>query len=290
MMRRLVLAGCLATALDAGAALNDVFPTDYGALSVGNTALTTYLYHRNFDSLYTRGNRVLTGDLQADVAALRAVHFLRVADYIVAPMVVLPYSTTQSDGAMRQVLKETASGMGDFRFGATAWAYSRPETRDHLAVTLVFTAPTGEYETKRAVNPGDNRWKTTLAIGWIHGLGERWTVEVIPELAWYGSNDSFNGTLRQEQASTRSLTGYLRYRVQPGVEVFVGGQVNGGGETTVNGIPQNNGLHNSHRESLGMVVGLNKNTQLIARYTRENAVENGLRLADEAALRLLLRF
>lgn len=290
MMRRVLLASCLAVALDAGAALNDVMPTDYGALPNDSTVVTGYFYHRNYDSLYSRGNRVLTGELRSDVAALRVVRFFRIAGHSVAPMVVLPYSTTRSDGNMRQMLKETASGMGDFRFGGTVWLVNQPATRDFLAATLVFTAPTGDYDSKRAVNPGDNRWKTALSVGWMHGLGERWTVEVIPELAWYGANDSYNGTLRQEQAHTRSLTSYLRYRVQPDLAVFVGGQLNGGGENTVNGIAQNNAVHNSHRESLGVLWAMDKNTQLIARYTRENAVDNGLRLADEYLLRLLMRF
>ena len=283
------LCAALFSVANAEAAVNDVFPGDYAALPPGTTVVTAYLYDREFDSLYTRGQRVADGKLQTSIAALRLVRYYQLGDYTVAPVLVLPYAVSRSEGNLRRSLGDGSDGFVDFRAGITAWLINRPQTRDYLGVSLVTFIPTGTYSPTHAINPGDNRWKTTLGVGAMHGFGERWTLEALPELAWYGANESYLGNRRLEQQPGYALTSYLRYRVLPASEIFVGGQINGGGETEINGIAQNNVLH-SRRAMAGLSYMITPKSQLIVRYAHETSTDNGLHLSDEVALRWAIGF
>lgn len=273
----------------ANAAVNDIFPGDYAALPAGTTAITAYLYGREFDSFYARGQRVAEGKLQSSIAALRFVRYYRLGDYTLAPVAVVPYAISRTEGNLRRALGDGSDGFVDFRLGGTVWLVNQPQTRDYLGLTLVTFVPTGTYSSTRAINAGENRWKTTLGLGAIHGFGERWTLDVAPELAWYGANDSYLGNRRLEQQPTWALTAYLRYRALPGTDIFVGGQVNGGGETEINGVAQNNVLH-SRRAMLGLTYATSRTSQLIVRYAHETSTNNGLHLSDEVALRWSVGF
>lgn len=276
-------------ATGAGAAVNDIFPGDYAALPEGATVITAYLVSREYDSLYSRGQRVADGKLQSTVAALRFVRYYRLGDYTVAPVFVLPYTVNHVEGNLRRALGEGSDGFVDARLGGTVWLVNRPQTRDYLGLTLITFVPTGTYSSARAINAGENRWKTTLGLGGIHGFGDRWTLDVAPELAWYGANDSYIGNRRLEQQPSFAFTSYLRYRVLPNTEILVGGQINGGGETEINAIAQNNVLH-SRRTMIGLTYSPSRTTQLIARYTHETSTDNGLHLSDEVALRWSIGF
>ncbi|MFA7241038.1 MAG: transporter [Sulfuricellaceae bacterium] len=284
----MALAG-LFLATGAGAAVNDIFPGDYAALPQGVTVITAYFFDREYDSLYSQGQRVADGKLQSNVAAVRFVRYYRLGDYTVAPVAVLPYAMSHVTGDLRSALGDGSDGFVDARLGGTLWLVDNPQTRDYLGLTLITFIPTGDYISTRAVNAGENRWKTTLGLGGVHGISERWTLDVTPELAWYGANESYLGNLRLEQQPTYALTGYLRYRALPDTEFFVGGQVNGGGETEINGIAQKNVLH-SRRALVGLTYSPSPAMQLIARYARETSTDNGLHLSNEVALRWTMGF
>ena len=279
----------LLLATGAAAAVNDLFPGDYAALPEGVTTVSAYLFDREYDSLYSRGQRVAEGNLQCDIAALRLVHYYRLGAYTVAPVAVLPYSVSRSEGNLRTRLGDGSDGFIDLRLGGTIWFVNQAQSRDYLGLTLITFMPTGTYSATRAINAGENRWKTTLGLGGIHGLGNRWTLDVAPELAWYGANDSYLGNKRLEQRPSLALSAYLRYRALPDTEIFVGAQANGGGATEINGIAQNNALH-SQRAMLGLTYSPSRTTQLIARYSHETSTDNGLHLSDEVALRWSIGF
>ncbi len=270
----------------AQAAVNDVFPGDYTPLPAGLTVGTGYFYHREYEGPYLRGRRLTEDRMVSQVTAARLVRYGQWGNTPVAALVVLPYSENHVDGdALRAALgTASASGLADVRVGATAWLYNRPEHKHYLALSAIVFAPSGTYSGTRTLNPGENRWKGTLSLGWSRAFSERWVVDLSPELGWYGTNDDYAVGRRQEQAMTAALTGYARYRIQPGLELFAGGQWNRGGETTLNGVPQRNAQH-SERAMLGLTWSPTRMSQIILRYSRDTGSQNGLRLSDELALR-----
>ena len=80
------------------------------------------------------------------------------------------------------------------------------------------------------------------------------------------------------------MTGYLRWRVSPAWHVHVGGQVNRGGETRINGVDQRNPANND-RVMAGMSWLLPEQQQIVLRFARDMALDNGFRTDREILLR-----
>lgn len=277
----------LAAAGAAHAAVNDVFPGDYTALPEGAFVSTYYLFHREFSGPYAGGRALLDGSVRADVAALRLVKYAKVGNYAVAPMMVLPLSDMHTSGApLPALVGDKASGFGDLRFGATAWLINEPERRHYFGMTGVVFAPTGAYRADRVLNVGENRWKFAINLGWVRALGDKWTIDLSPELVWYGANDDYLRGKRLEQKTSLAFTAYLRHHLNATTQLFAGGQINDGGETVLNGVAQRNEPENP-RLYLGMTRNLGGGSQVILRYGRDTAIRSGLKMDNEFALRLL---
>lgn len=105
-----------------------------------------------------------------------------------------------------------------------------------------------------------------------------------PEIALYGDNDEYVGNRRLEQRISYALTGYLRWRLDPAWHVHLGGQLNRGGETRINGFDQGNPA-NSNRLMAGMSFFLPEQQQLILRFARDSDIDNGFRTGREFLLR-----
>lgn len=271
----------------ANAAVNEVFPGDYTALPEGTFLATYYLYHRESSGPYASDKRLMDGSVRTDVAAFRMVKYLKAGDYTVAPMLVLPVSDAHASGAsLPALVGDKASGFGDLRLGATVWLINNPDKRNYLGVTGVVFAPTGAYRSDRVLNIGENRWKFALNVGWIGALSEKWTLDLSPELVWYGTNDNYAGGARLEQKTSLAFTAYVRHHLSPTTQLFAGAQLNDGGETVLNGTAQRNEPDNP-RLYLGVTQFLSATSQVIARYGRDTSIHSGFKTDDEFALRFL---
>jgi hypothetical protein len=274
-----------AYAMAAGAALNDVMPGDFVALSAGRGVTTTYLYDRHQEGTWSKGMR--QGNLVADsqVVGLRLSRFYEVGGVTVSPVAVAGFTATNLSGTLPAWVSHHRSGFADMRFGLTGWFINDATSRHYLGLNLMTFWPSGRYENSEIANPGENRRRQALTLGWIKGLGHGWTVELTPELAWYGTTDrSFPGNVKMEQSRTVSLTGYVRHRFTPALEGFVGMQANEGGETKLNGIPQNNPIH-GRRSYVGGTWTVNAGNLLTLRYGEDDSVTTGVKTTHEIVAR-----
>lgn len=275
-------------AIPCSAAVNDVFPTDYVALPEGFNTATLYYFDRTQTGPYSNGQNLRDWKTHASIAALRLTRSMKVAGMSVSPMVVVPYSDSSiSGGAIPATVQLSTAGMADSRVGATLWFYNDAALRRYLAVNATLVMPTGSYDPNPNIllNPGENRYRQVLSLGWIHGFGDNLTLDVTPEIAWYGDNANFQGSKHLEQAPTYALTGYLRYQFTPDWRAFVGYQANHGGETRINAIAQKNAI-NSNRLYLGGTYRLTPTSFADFRYTQGLNFVNGFVLRDELALRI----
>lgn len=280
----------LASAMPAQAAVNDIFPGDFAALPEGAHAATLYYFHREFEGWHAKGEKRAPGTVRSDVAALRWVRYGRLGGFKVAPVAVVSASDTRvAEGPLRTALGTGAQGFGDLRLGASLWLIERPESGDFLGVTALLMPPTGTYRSGQALNIGENRWKATLNLGWVGKPAAKWTFDISPEIAWYGSNDDYVGERHLEQRPSWALTAYLRHHPRPGLQLFAGAQANGGGETRIDGIPQDNAAGNM-RQYLGLAWVPAPSNQLALRYGRDSAIRNGLLNQHEVTLRLVRVF
>lgn len=280
----------LVWAATAQAALNDIFPADFVAPAEGKTAVATYLYDTDLNGTWNKGIHQGNLTVNQQAAALRISHVYQVGDTKIAPVTVMSGGSVDATGTLPKTVSRHASGYGDLRLGVSTWAIDDVEHRHYLGINLMTTWPTGRYDSNELLNTGENRHHVGLTVGWIKGLGNRWTMELFPEIAWHGPIDRrYPGASRLEQSRTESLTGYLRYRITPELDGFVGFQANEGGETSVNGVAQHNPIH-SRREYVGSTWTLDKANRLNFRYGRDESVYTGLKVSQELAARWLRIF
>jgi hypothetical protein len=276
---------CLLMPVAGYAAVNDVLPGDYYPLQPGQTSLTAYAYDRELQGPYAGGRKTFDGRIDSTILSLRAARFFQIGDTTLAGVVVLPWSDTQTAPApLATALGAKAQGLSDLRLGLTAWLINDKTTAHYLGLSGMLLAPTGEYNAQQVLNAGENRWRYVLSAGWQKDITPRFLVELSPEIAFYGDNDNYAGNRRLEQRTSQALTGYLRWRISPAWHVHVGGQLNRGGETRINGVDQHNPANND-RVMAGISWFLPGQQQVILRVARDTAIDNGFGTGREILLR-----
>ena len=172
---------------------------------------------------------------QADVGIARFVHYTELAGFTIAPQVLLPAVSVEVGGKGSTV---STDGISDPILGLPVWLVNRPEQRLYFAVTPYLHLPLGRYNSNRALNPGENRWKFTLQGGLSVGLGEKTTLDVIGDAQWFGNNRSIAGGGHLEQNVLYSLQPQLTYQLAPGLTSSLGVYHVWGGATQVRGVDQ----------------------------------------------------
>lgn len=291
MRRHLLGSSLLILGMSANAAINDVLPADFFPLATGTTTLAIYAYDRQFGGPYSRGKKLLDGELSSQIVALRAGHFIEVSGMPVSLVTVLPWSqNTVSPAPLASALGDAARGLGDLRLGATGWLVANRASGEYLGITGLLFLPTGHYDNRQVLNVGENRYKLTLNGGWIKPLGGKFIFELLPEVVWFGDNTDYVGGRNLSQKSAYAISSYLRYRATPNWQFHVGGQVNRGGETLINAVEQNNAPDNS-RLMLGTTyLTDDKSNQWIFRVARDVEAKNGFKTESEIMLRYLKMF
>ncbi|HCI52445.1 MAG TPA: hypothetical protein DE312_03830 [Gallionella sp.] len=275
----------------AHAAINDVLPADYFPLAAGTSSVAAYMYDRQSTGPYNKGVRVLDGKVDTQIAALRAVYFLSVADKPVSLIAVLPWSQSSvGPAALSGAIGREAQGFSDLRLGATVWLLTNRESGEYFGMTGLVFLPTGDYRRQQVLNTGENRYKVTLNAGWIRPLTQAFIFEAIPEVAWFGVNSDYAGGRSLSQKPAYALTSYLRYRASPNWQFYAGAQVNQGGETQINGIDQNNAPDNKRMMLGTSYLTDNKKNQLQLRLAKDISVKNGFKIGSEVMLRYLTMF
>jgi hypothetical protein len=274
------------------AAQNDIFPTDYVANRPGDIITTIYLSDSESNAYYRNGTKILDEISATSIQALRFGYTTEISGYTTALTAVGLHAKTTFDGSVLEALyPKTTSGYGDIRLGLTTWLLNDREHMEYFALTPMISIPVGTYDATRAVNIGENRYKATLNAGYVnrflHGdVGELF-LELSPEIAFYGTNDNAQGK-KIEQEPSFALTGYLRYRLLPIGALFIGYQINQGGETIKDGIHQNDEPMNS-KMMLGVSIFI-YGTQIILRHSQDTQIENGFKNNPHTTLRLQWNF
>ncbi len=109
---------------------------------------------------------------------------------------------------------------------------------------LAIRPPLGEYSSKLALNPGQNRWEFRLGLPMIQQWGKpggQTTLEFTPVVAFFTDNDDPFGATNMEQDPLVHLEAHIARDIFSGL-FTVGLDINYvfGGETTIDGIASDN--------------------------------------------------
>ena len=169
---------------------------------------------------------------------------------------LVPYAWLSGEaveGTTGLVRKRDVNGFGDpgFRFmvnlhGAPALRAS--EFKDYkqdvvVGVSLMVTAPLGQYDPDRLVNLGTNRWSFRPEFGVSKALGP-WILEGIGAATLFTDNDDFFGGQHRSQDPIYSAQGHVVYVFGRGAWASFDATYYTGGRTTVDGVENDDELGN----------------------------------------------
>ena len=151
--------------------------------------------------------------------------------------------SSESDG---QQQSRSLNGLLDLRVkfslalaGAPALTreeFARTPRRTVIGASLTVIAPTGQYDSTRAINLGFNRWGLKPEIGIWHPMGH-WTVEGSAGVWFYSTNNSyFPGGAERTQDPFVALQAHVNYTFDSGAWVGLDSAWFSGGQTHVNDI------------------------------------------------------
>ena len=178
--------------------------------------------------------------MRVDATVLRYVRYQMVGDYLVAaPQFILPYGKYEGSKNMAQ-LGDTR-GVGDLLVPVPVFIVNDPEKRRTLVVNPILQVPIGSYDNDRSLNLGENRWKFELQIGGTTAIAKKWNLEFVTGVEFFEDNTDYSPasvTLEQKPRYKQQL--YLNYYASPTLRFALGANHVRGGETTIDGIDQDN--------------------------------------------------
>jgi len=267
----------------------DIDAGDYTALPAGSNVALVYAQQASRNSLYAKGDRV-PGQygLDSTIGVARLIHFMKIGDYIVDPQVLLPFGQLEARKDVAALGK--GSGVGDVILAATVWTINDPAQRRYLGFTPFLYAPTGTYDSGKALNLGENRWKYALQVAYIQGLSEKVTLDLAADATAYGLNSKANSAGQSlDQDMSYQLQAFVRYDLKPGWDLRAGLSHAHTGTTQLGGVSQDNGS-NTDKLQLGSSIFVTPTTQLMALWGKDIKVTNGFKENSRFNLRLLQLF
>lgn len=158
----------------------------------------------------------------------------------------------------------TREGTGDARMKLSVNllggpALSRKEFAEYrqgrnLGVSLAVSAPTGQYDHNLLVNLGSHRWGFKPEVGYSTIRGN-WILDAAAGVWMFTANHQFFGNSIRRQEPIVSLQGHLSYNFNGGVWLALDGNYFSGGQTTVDGV-ENDDLQTNSRVGLTLSVPL----------------------------------
>ena len=179
--------------------------------------------------------------------------------------VVLPYGWLSASGtiaATGERRTREVSGFGDpvlrvsvNLYGAPALSleeYAHYQQDTIVGVSLLMTAPLGQYNPDKLANIGANRWSFKPEIGISKALG-RLTLEAATGVTFFTKNDEFFGGTTREQDPIYSVQGHLIYNFRSGIWAALDTTFYTGGRTTIDDVKRDDLQRNLR---LGVTVAL----------------------------------
>jgi hypothetical protein len=260
-------------------AVNDIIPGDYQAPLANSTIMSLNYLTKELNTSSLPNNQYI----KQNSYALRYTYGFDIDGKILALGVAIPYSDLKTHGdTLSSLIGEKSTGFNDMIFSSTYWFINDRKNKNFLALTMTYTTPSGKYNESQVLNTGDNKYKTTFNLGYITKISENFLIEISPEIAFYGDNETQNSTT--EQKTSYAINSNLRYKPNNKYEIFAGFQENYQSETIKNGIEQNNDCF-YQKYSFGGAYYTDKFDQIILRFAKEVNKKYGFETDKEILLR-----
>lgn len=191
--------------------------------------------------------------------------------------VALPYVRGNLEGIyLGSPVDVYRSGLGDPRLrfainlrGAPAMTPKEFMTRKLgtiIGASLVVSAPTGQYDSTKLINIGNNRWAFKPEVGISREFG-RWTLEGCAGMWFFTDNTDFYGGKTRSQDPISSLQAHVIYTFKPRMWLALDANFYNGGRTSVNGVAKAD-LQQNSRVGLTFAMPVTKTQSLKISFSR----------------------
>jgi hypothetical protein len=242
------LAAWMLLAVASMARAQDIEPRAYSNAPVGvNFLIAGYAYTRgglSFDTL-----PLTNAHLQTSSVVLAYARSLDLWGKSGKFDVIAPYTwlSGTADYAGQPVQRQV-NGFNDPKFRLSVNLYGAPAlSREEFAkyrqdlivgASLQVSAPWGQYDDRRLINIGTNRWSFKPEVGMSKAEGP-WTLEVAAGATLYTDNNDFYGGNTRSQDPLYSVQGHVIYGFGGGIWGSLDATYYTGGRTTFNGVLDN---------------------------------------------------
>jgi hypothetical protein len=142
-----------------------------------------------------------------------------------------------------------------------------------VGVTLLVTAPTGQYDPSKLVNIGTNRWSFKPEIGISKALGP-WTLEAAAGVTFFTDNDQFFGSGVRQQDPLYAMQAHAIYNFSRRLWAALNGTYYTGGRTTLNGM-QGDDRQNNTRWGATLAYSLDRMNSIKGYYSSGASARTG---------------
>jgi hypothetical protein len=235
----------------------------YAPNPVGARFLVTSFSHSDGDVLLDSSSPIQDFEISADNVVAGFGGTFAIADRLASVAIAAPYVDVTATGLLNGVPERVdRQGFGDLKLrvalsllpgsAQTLAEFMRNPPDRTLSLSLVASAPTGEYFEDKLINIGTNRWAFRPEIGGARQFG-RWTLDGSLGVWFYGDNKDFFGGLERSQDPLPTLQGTLSYTFAPRLWLAASGTWYAGGTTSLDGVSERNRQDNS-RAGLTLAV------------------------------------
>ena len=275
----------------------DLQPNDIVAPLPNKNYVTISYFNTENSTLYRNGSTVSTSPyaspaISTQSANLRGARTYSLGDLPAVSYIQLPYGTVRPSGSLSSLSSD--SGIGDLTIATAIWPYHNRATRTYLGLAAYLISPTGSYSSQRALNTGENRFRSDLQLGFQAPITNNIDGMIAVDTMWFGGNSqcasacglTTNGSLTQKPLTTTQL-GPI-YRIN---EIFTVGASYfyvAGGATTINNNYRNDVVNTQRFLLSGQAhtpIG-----RFSLQYGRDMEIKNGFMQTRVLALRLMKEF
>ncbi len=269
-----------------GRAMADNNARDYIPAPSGTLAILTYYEHVSGNDFYVKGKKV-TGNLglSENIGIFRPIYYVDtptlwfIPSIRSAPQAVIPFGSASLDGS---VFRDTSStGFAPPFFLSQFWLYNNPKTNLYVGFSPFVFLPIGNFDSKRPINLGQNRWQFRQELNVTKGF------EVIPGHFAYAEvtvagqeftnqtpSNAFGQTL--SQSPEFDVEGHLSYDLTKTMFAAVDYYGHFLGQQTVGSVSLNNPI-SSNAIGGTLAYAFAPGYQLMLQYRSDVSVENGPR-------------
>jgi hypothetical protein len=209
------------------------------------------------------------------LAYVRALNFLSRSSNLA---VVVPYTLGDLEGrylgefqmVRRSGLRDPVLRFAVNLYGAPAMKlkeFAGRRQKTSFGVSLTLAAPLGQYDPRKLINIGANRWSFKPEVGLSQALGRKWSLEFYAGAWLFTDNKNFSGGRTRKQDPIGSAQLHLLYTFRPRLWAAFNTNFYVGGRTTIDGT-RNIDLQRNSRIGGTLSIPLNRRQSVKVSFNR----------------------